>query len=800
MRLFCVKILNGFFLALLLISFQAGAVGQSAVITLVFPPGARATGLGEAFTALADDANATFFNPAGLGQDPLSNSWKAYAAQNNDILTAIASKRKKDFAGGNKIWAGTNHGVLRFNGKAWDSSERHLISSGENLTIIAHKYINVDNDETIRNAVLKLKKANGIEMVRTTALTDYLMKEVSDSVLAAKKTTRAALLGDIMNLSKIDRNAATIFGTIATRVDSLKANRMSDDIAAILQKKDKEFEQLVELKIPFTIAVDDSVTAIVVDSMERVWVGSKHGLWRYDNLVWTPFTVLDGLPSNSISCIAVNHKGDIVVGTNAGVGINTEGKWTRLGKENGLPDSIVNALAFGKNNTLFVGTPHGLALLRQDSLPQSARFDTSNGLLSNNVRALLFDSKDRLWAGGDDGVDIYDETSWKRYKFPGSSVSSIIEPGGFSGTIWIGTNKGAITFTQTKTKTDAAGVSHYVPEWKVYHSKNALKGDDVHGISVQGRDIWLATTEAVNHYKYAERQILLFYEQLLPAFKIPDLWHFYLAGVIPTEDWGTIGVTVNFINFGTNDLTNEQGVNIGRARSWEGVFGLSYGILFAHDFSGGINLKYANSALAPGIGSGDEGVGRTFAIDAAILKRNLFIRNFDLGLNLQNMGPNIFYISQDQQDPIPFTVRLGFAYRAVQTTFHDLTFVLDLNREIVKNYSDKPPDPFYKAIFTGFLADTSTGENTTMEKLSEINVCPGIEYWYANFLALRVGTLLDKAGQRYELDFGIGIKYGNMNFDWSFIHSPEGFMKGVFADGSSGARDGQWRASFLFKF
>jgi hypothetical protein len=796
MRFSFIHFITGLVFILFLSFSTVWAVGQSAVITLVFPPGARATGLGEAFTAIADDANATFFNPAGLGQDPLANSWKAFSAQTGSVLTAIASKRKKDFGTGDKIWAGTNHGILRFNGKAWESYERHLISQSENLTIIAHKYINVDNEEIIRAAVFKLKKANGIETNRTAALTAYLQKEVSDSVLALKKTSRTELLFDIISLSKIDRNATQIYGKIANRVDSLKANKMSEDIAAILLKKDSEFDQLVELKIPFSIAVDDSVTTLAVDSLERVWAGTKHGLWRYDGTVWTPFTMLDGLPSNSITCIAVSHKGDIAVGTESGIGINTEGKWTSIGKENGLPDSVVNALVFGKNNRLFVGTSHGLAMVQPDSLSQIVRFDSSNGLLSNNVKALFIDSKERLWTGGDNGVAIYDETSWKRYKFPGSTVSSIAEHG--SGTIWLGTNKGAVTYTQGKMKIDKTGRSYSTaPEWKVFHSKNALKGDDVHGISVQGRDIWLATTEAVNQYKYAERQILLFYEPLLPAFKIPDLWHFYLAGVLPTEDWGTIGITVNFINFGTNELTDEQGKITGRARSWEGVFGLSYGILLAHDLSGGLNIKYAHSALAPGVGPGDEGVGRTFAVDAGILKRNLFVKNFDVGLNLQNMGPSIFYISQDQQDPIPFTVKFGMAYRAIQTSFHDLRLLLDLNREIVKNYQDKPPDPFYKAIYTGLFSDTTM---TTREKLEEINICSGIEYWYANFLALRIGNLFDKAGQRYELTLGLGIKYGNMNFDWSFIHSPEGFMKGVVADGSSGARDGQWRSSFLFKF
>ncbi len=95
------------------------------------------------------------------------------------------------------------------------------------------------------------------------------------------------------------------------------------------------------------------------------------------------------------------------------------------------------------------------------------------------------------------------------------------------------------------------------------------------------------------------------------------------------------------------------------------------------------------------------------------------------------------------------------------------------------------------------LHDTTT---TLLEKLENVNLHGGLELWYANMLALRLGDLYDYAGERFELTLGLGIKYANMNFDWSFIHSPEGFMKGIVANGSNGSRDGQWRASFIFSF
>jgi Predicted periplasmic ligand-binding sensor domain len=779
---------------------SAFAIGQSAVITLVFPPGARATGLGEAFVGLADDANATFFNPAGLGQAPLANSWKAYKIGNDEKFFAIASKKKKEFSLKEKIWVGTGKGVSEFDGNAWTSYEKYLIQPDDNLTHIAKKYLPVDNEEIIRKAVKALRKANGIEEKRTMALEAYFRKEISDSLLKQKNFTIEQLADSILDLSNSDRNATKIYVVLTGKIDSVKANVMSDEIEKIVKMKDVTFDNLVELKVPFSIAIDDSVTALAVDSSEKVWIGTPHGLWRYDGTVWNIFTITDGLPSNNITAISIGSEGNVAAGTDMGLGLYAEGKWSAVNNPLASAPQLITAIAFGRPGEIYMGTFHGLVIKKDTSW---TTLDSSNGLLSNHITALLFDSQNKLWIGGPNGITIYDEKSWKRYKFPESVVSSIAENN--AGTIWIGTNKGAISYKAGKTKVDKSGKNlESPPEWKTFHSKNALVGDNVHGIAIHGNDVWIATTEAINQYAFAEKQVLTFYEQLLPAFKIPDLWHIYMTLVWPTEDWGTLGFTINYINFGINEWTDELGKVIGRARSWEGVFGLSYGISLMQDFSLGLNIKYAYSALAPGYGPGNEGVGQTFAIDAALLKRNFLVKDLDLGFNLQNMGPSIFYISQQEQDPIPFTIKLGTAYHLVQTPIHSVTFLLDLNREVVKNYMDKPPDPFYTAIYTDLIHDTTQLQDTTttrfMSELEEVNLNAGIEYWYANFLALRIGHLFDYIGKRFELTLGLGLKYGNINFDWSFIHSPEGFMKGIVQEGSNGSRNGQWRASLLMKF
>ncbi|MBN2187961.1 MAG: PorV/PorQ family protein [Chitinispirillaceae bacterium] len=778
----------------MIIGFLAGegqcALGQSAVITLVFPPGARATGLGEAFTGLANDVNAIFFNPAGLGREPLANSWKSYLDGKGPFV-AVASKHKSEFMVSEVAWAGTASGVLRYNGKTWEDHEIYLVELGDDIRTIARRYLGVAEEKLISGAVWKIRAANGIEMKRYTLIKGTLKARLDDSLLADAKTDIETITRNILDLPAAERTAVKIAADLSAFTDTVAAAALSEEIAVIIAKKDKELIDFVELRVPFSIAVNDSVTAMAMDMSERLWVGTKHGLWRQSESKWSRITASDGLPSDVITAIALGKYGELAVGTDAGIGIYKDGAWSRMSSEEGLPDRFITAVSFGKDGVVYAGSASGMAII-QDS--KVTLFDTSNGLLALRVNALCFDSRDRLWVGGENGVAIYNGEKWQRFKFPGSIVQCFTERG--PTTMWIGTDRGAISHREEDTLDGEA-----LHEWKPFHSKNVLHGDMVYGMAAFGNDVWIATDRALNKYQWAQMQAMMFYEPLLPAFRLKELWHTFGAFVFPTEDWGTFGVSINFINMGKNEWTDELGKVMGEARSYELVFGPSYGLPLTQTLSAGLNMKAVISALAPGYNGA--GVGMTFAIDAAILKRGLFLRDLDVGFMLQNMGPAIYYIDEDEKDPIPFTLRLGAAYKAVQTQIHDLTFLLDLNREVVKNYpTDKPPDPFWVALWTDLLHDK---DESAKEEIQLINVNLGIEYWYSRFLALRTGFLGDYLGERYELTFGLGLNYGNLNFDWSYILSPEGFLKGVLTKinpsklGSTGARHGQWRASFLFK-
>jgi hypothetical protein len=780
---------------------SAHAVGESAVITLVFPPGARATGLGEAFVAVSDDINATFFNPAGLGLTPLAHAWKSYLEKSGYTLTAIASKRKTEFGAEEKIWVGTQKGVIRFSGSLWETYESYLVVQEDDIEKITRKYLDTDDDNAVRLAIKEIKRANAIETQREFAVERILERELPDSLLVQRGQEaglRAECTERIMALAKFERTPAQVYGVLAEKIDSTRIDTVSAEIVAALEQKDAEFDDMFEIKIPFTIAVRDSVTAMAVDESDALWAGTRSGLWRYDGKTWKKYTVVDGLPSNTITCLAAGRHGRLAVGTDNGAAVYSGTQWSKITVNDGLPDTMVTAVAISPTGVLYAGTNHGL-LEKADS--SSEFYDTSKGLQSNEVTAILFDSQNRLWTGGINGIAIKDAATWKRYRFPDSRIFSFTEQNAKK--VWIGTDRGAISYKEGASKVNPkTQKSEPVLEWKAFHSKNALKGDRVCGLSVHGNDVWMVTEEAVNHYDCGEKQTQFFYEPILPAFKLPDLWHTYLALSFPTDEWGTFAFAVNFLNFGLNELIDELGRTIKSFRSYETVFFFCYGFPLTESLSLGMNFKFVYSALAPGYGPGGEGIGITFAIDAAVLKKGLFLKNLDVGLHLQNMGPAIYYVDPAFKDPIPFNVKAGIAYQILSDNVYNLKYLLDFNREIVKNYGDKPPAAFYEAPFVALTDDGWKRE------VQDVIVNTGLEFWYARFLALRSGFLFDWVGERYELTFGLGLRYGNMNFDWSYIFSPEGFLKKTIQSmakdetkvGSHGARDGQWRASFIFRF
>ena len=148
------------------------------------------------------------------------------------------------------------------------------------------------------------------------------------------------------------------------------------------------------------------------------------------------------------------------------------------------------------------------------------------------------------------------------------------------------------------------------------------------------------------------------------------------------------------------------------------------------------------------------------------------IGNFDnrlsIGLNLSNVGPEIYYIDKAQSDPIPTNLRLGIGIKIFQNEFNSLTYTLDASRLLIQVPSDtsKKRDNWAKSLITSW-------GNKNM--LREVVTSMGLEYWYGKpddfMFALRAGFFYEDPdyGNRKFVTIGAGLRYDLYGFDFSYL-------------------------------
>ena len=277
-------------------------------------------------------------------------------------------------------------------------------------------------------------------------------------------------------------------------------------------------------------------------------------------------------------------------------------------------------------------------------------------------------------------------------------------------------------------------------------------------------------------------EVSITHSNWLPQFNL-DLFYDYATYYQYMEDLnGSITASITFMNFGEFVRTSENSPDpIGTFRSFDGALTLGYATKLSNDWGMGFNFRLIHSRLSDS-GAGQEkgsGVSTTVSFDIATMWRPEHLNipllgdlgnNLSVGLNLSNLGPKIYYMQQAQADPIPTSLRVGFAARIFQDEYNSLTYTLDFNKLLigVADSSGKRPD-FYKAIFSSWTDRPFT------DVLKTINTAMGMEYWYgipSDFMfALRLGFFYEDPnhGNRKFVTLGAGVRYELFGFDFSYI-------------------------------
>lgn len=256
---------------------------------------------------------------------------------------------------------------------------------------------------------------------------------------------------------------------------------------------------------------------------------------------------------------------------------------------------------------------------------------------------------------------------------------------------------------------------------------------------------------------------------------INDMSVFYLSGFYKITREQTVAASMKYFDLGEIQFNNGPTVNdfLGRFNPREFAFDVTYSRLLTEQFSLGGALRYIHSNLTGAFSSGgiDARPGNSVAVDVGVYyTKPLVSRNSALsfGATITNIGAKISYSDADNKDFIPTNLRLGGSYKTELDAFNSITFAMDVNKLLVPSPSANSKD---KALLSGIFGSFTDAPGGFSEEIREFSLSTGVEYWYNNTFAGRLGYFLeakDKGNRKY-LTAGIGAKVQKFGIDIAYL-------------------------------
>jgi hypothetical protein len=384
-------------LPLLLLALVAGIaadtvadISNAAVLFLRIAPGSRAAGMGEAYVAIANDATATHWNPAGLGTSPLADTWEdANVPAQFQPLSAIAPVHTGSGKGyrAYDFWAISPQGLVRYNHREWATRELFSTKTDDTVEKIVQSYAVIGDGqllgEVVKRGAVANNKGTYEELV---ALRDTVLANVPET---HREQARLAVDLDSL-LIAYDRCQITwdrVRDAQKRLADGLKKGPLSDnDITSISVAIERSRSRWLpeELVIPYSALLPGELTCLAATT-DNLLVGTTEGVARFNGKSWQLLGVADGLPAKRVTTMKEVGR-SILIGTDAGVAVFNGSTIEKLTPGlAGLPEGRIQVLGGNAMNNLYAVV--GNSLLRFDGRLWKTTF---------GYQAALDDSPERI--------------------------------------------------------------------------------------------------------------------------------------------------------------------------------------------------------------------------------------------------------------------------------------------------------------------------------------------------------------------------------------------------------------------
>jgi len=276
---------------------------------------------------------------------------------------------------------------------------------------------------------------------------------------------------------------------------------------------------------------------------------------------------------------------------------------------------------------------------------------------------------------------------------------------------------------------------------------------------------------------------------------VDDMSLTYLSGYYKIDRIQTVGVSMRYFDLGKIHLTDIVGGDLGTENPREVAFDATYSRKLTEKMGIGVTARYIWSNL---IGSTTNAAkaATSFAVDLGFYYTNPIViggkdSEISFGAAITNIGQKTTYGTESEADFIPVNLRVGTAIKVGLDAFNTLTFALDFNKLMVptppvyayeedgetpildnndKQVIEKGKDP-NRNLLAGMFGSFNDAPDGFSEEMQEVMISAGVEYWYKELFAARMGYFFENEnkGARQYLTLGLGLRYQKFGIDFSYL-------------------------------
>lgn len=263
---------------------------------------------------------------------------------------------------------------------------------------------------------------------------------------------------------------------------------------------------------------------------------------------------------------------------------------------------------------------------------------------------------------------------------------------------------------------------------------------------------------------------------------VNDMSVSYLSGFYKLNNEQAFGLGFKYFNLGDISFRSQNNEPLGDFNPREYAFDLTYSRKLSEVLSVGLSGRYIHSNLTGAFSGIDAQPGNSVAVDLGVyyVKELQSTRNATLSLGgaINNIGAKLTYTDETNRNFLPTLLKLGAAYKMDLDPSNTITFILDFNKLMVPTPPVRDGNGVIiagkennRSLLSGMFGSFADAPAGFKEEINEIMTSAGIEYWYRDIFAARMGYFNEAKtkGNRKYLTFGAGFRRDRFGLDIAYL-------------------------------